>query len=134
MNVSDASNSGAPGAKPVLLEAVNLTLRTIERRARVYRNVAVGFSLTVLGVALAALVLRRWGVLAGWAVLPLFVPGFFFLDGRIVRGWRDRVFLMRDQRGLKLTQLEETLTAFRYLPAATLRSMLAMLGPDKQDT
>jgi hypothetical protein len=134
MAMSERGDSGAPAEKPVLLEAVNLTLQTIERRARVYRNLVVGFSLTALGLAVAAVVLRRWVLLAGLVALPLLVAGFLFLDGRIVRGWRERVFLMRDQRGLKVAQLGETLTAFRYLPAGTLCSMLAMLISEKRNT
>jgi hypothetical protein len=134
MPKSEERNSGATGETPVLLEAIHLTVETIRRRARVYRNLAVGFSLTAIAIGAAAIILRRWVVLTGLAVLPLAVVGFLLLDGWIVRRWRDQVFLMRDRRGLKIAQLQETMAAFGHLPAGTLRSMLAMLGSEHPKT
>jgi hypothetical protein len=117
--------------QPVLLAAINLTLRTMERRLRWYRNLVVCFSLTFLISLILALVFRKWLVLTGWLALPLFVACFLYLDARTLRAWRDRVLEMRDQRGLDVAQLEQTLKALRHIPEATLRSLFAMVRSDK---
>jgi hypothetical protein len=44
------TNANSPKVeKPVLLEAINFTFRTIEQRARQYRNLLVAVSLTGAG-------------------------------------------------------------------------------------
>lgn len=120
-----------PPELPVLLESLNVTLRTMERRLRLYRNLVICVSLAMFGSLIIALVFRKWMVLSGWLVIPLFVGGFFYLDSRAVRTWRDRVLAMRDERGLDVAQLERTLTAMRYIPDSTRRSMFAMLSSEK---
>src|SRR5258705_9410853 len=49
--------------KPALVEAIDFTLRTIETRARLYRNVLVAVALVSVGSVLASLI--------GWRVWPL---------------------------------------------------------------
>lgn len=122
----------SPGAKssaqePVLLEAINLTMRTVEERTRRYRNLVIAVSITVFATSTAVVVLRRWFMWAGFAVLPLYVLVFLHFDARTVTFWHDRVLQMRDEQGLDLAQLHQTLSGFRHLPQATLRSMLATL-------
>ena len=74
--------------QPVLLEAINLTLRTIERRAWMYRNLVIAVSLTMIAPVLVAVLLRRWMALLGVLALPIHVRGYLFLDSRIPIGWR----------------------------------------------
>jgi len=111
----------------VLLEAVNLTLRTMERRTRYYRNLVIGVSLTILGSLTLALAFHAWRILVGWLGAPLGVTGFLYLDVQQLRGWRDQVLAMRDERGLNVAKLQLTLRALRYIPERTLRSMFATL-------
>ncbi|HEY0790669.1 MAG TPA: hypothetical protein VGD78_06350 [Chthoniobacterales bacterium] len=120
--------------RPALLEAIDTTLRTIESRTRLYRNLVVLVSLTALGLPMMALLLHQWTFLIGLLALPAYVGAFLVLDGRVVRAWRDEICRLRNQRELNVAQLKETLTAFRYIPAATLREMLAMLSPEKPRT
>ena len=120
-----------PPELPVLLESLNVTLRTMERRLRLYRNLVFCVSVTMFGSLIIALVFRRWMVLSGWLVIPLFVGCFFYLDSRTVRTWRDRVLAMRDERGLDIAQLEQTLATMRYIPEATRHSMFALLSSEK---
>jgi len=87
----------------------------------------VGVSLTLLGSLTLALVFRKWILLGGWLAPPLLVGCFLYLDARTVRAWRDRILEMRDQRGLDVAQLGQTLKAVRCLPEATLRAMFATL-------
>jgi hypothetical protein len=129
-----APSSSKPPELPVLLESLNLTLRTLERRLRWYRNLVICVSLTLLGSLILALVFRKWILLGGWLALPLFVGCFFHLDARTVRTWRDRILEMRDQRGLDVAALEQTLTALRHIPEATRRSMFTMLNSEKPKT
>jgi len=127
MSTPDPSATSASAEQPVLLEAINLTFRTIERRLRLYRNLVIAVSITGLGSIVVAVILRRWVVLSGELTLPLYFAGFLVLDKRIVTAWRRGVFRMRDERGLSVAQLTQALTGFPHLPQATLRSMLALL-------
>lgn len=120
--------------KPVLVEAINLTYRTMERRTRLYRNLVVCVSLTLFGSLVLALIFRKWVVLTGWLATPLFVGCFYHLDTRTIRAWRDGVLALRDKRGLDVMQLEQTLAAMRYIPAATLRSMFITLNIEEPET
>jgi hypothetical protein len=132
MSTPNPSVTSASAEKPVLLEAINFTFRTVERRLRLYRNLAVAVSLTGLGSVIVAVILRRWVVLVGELALPMYFAGFLFLDRRIVMAWHRGVLQMRDERELSVAQLTQTLTGFRHLPQATLRSMLAVLTSEKQ--
>src|SRR5215469_1389530 len=96
---------------PVLVESLNVTLRTMERRLRLYRNLVICVSLAMFGSLIIALVFRKWMVLSGWLAIPLFVGYFFYLDSRTVRVWRDQVLAMQKERGLDIAQLERSLTA-----------------------
>jgi len=132
-----AQNPGATAAaaeKPVLLEAINLTFRTMERRSRHYRNLVIAVSLTAMASVILAVIFRRWVVLSTGFALPLYVGGFLFLDHRLVTTWRRRVLHMRDKRGLSLAQLAQILSGLRHLPQASLRSMLAALASERART
>lgn len=131
MSTPDPVATRATEEKPVLLEAINLTLRTIERRAWQYRNLVIAVSLTTFVPVILAVLLRRWVVLVGWLALPFYVSGFVLLDQQVVKTWRRGVLQMRAERGLSVTQLEQTLMGFRHLPQATLRSMLAVLTSEE---
>lgn len=129
--MATSAGTSKPLEKPVLLEAINFTFRTVEQRTRHYRNLVIAVSLTGLGSIIIAVILRKWIVLAGELALPLYFAGFLFLDRRILMAWRRDIFKMRDEHGLSITQLKQTLTSLRHLPQETLRSMLAMLNSDK---
>jgi hypothetical protein len=54
-----------PTEKPVLADAIDMTLRTIEDRTKLYRNLIVAVSLvSMVSIVLAAL-FREWLLLAG---------------------------------------------------------------------
>ena len=134
MSTLNPRATSATAKAPVLLEAINLTLRAMEQRTRCYRNLVVGVSLTLLGSLTLALVFRKWILLGGWLAPPLLVGCFLYLDARTVRAWRDRILEMRDQRGLDVAALEQTLTVLRHIPEATLRSMFTILNSEKPKT
>src|ERR1035441_7877967 len=109
-----------PVEQPVLLEAINLTFRTMERRARLYRNLVVAVSLTMIASVVVGIILRRWVVLLGMLALPIYVRGYLSLDNRLVMGWRRDVLRMQDTRGLNVAQLTQTLAGLKNLPQEAL--------------
>jgi hypothetical protein len=123
---SGAASSAAE--KPVLLEAINLTFRTMERRTRLFRNLVVCVSLTLLGSLVFAVVFRKWIFLFGLLAPPFYVGCFVYIDGRTLRAWRSRVLAMRNERGLEVEQLKKLLSDLRHIPTATLQSMFATLN------
>ena len=131
MSRQSPSTAGSTGEKPVLLEAINLTFRTMERRTRLYRNLVVCVSLTLLGSLVLAVVFRKLIFLLGFLAPPLYVGCFVYVDGRTLRAWRDRVLTMRTERSLEVEQLKKLLSDLRHIPAATLQSMFATLKPEE---
>jgi hypothetical protein len=123
---SGAASSAAE--KPVLLEAINLTFRTMERRTRLYRNLVICVSLTLLGSLALAVVFRKWIILLGLLAPPFYVGCFVYVDSRTLRAWRDRVLAMQNERSLEVEQLKKLLSDLRHIPAATLQSMFATLN------
>jgi hypothetical protein len=122
----------SPVEKPVLLEAINCTFRTLEQRTRQYRNLVIAVSLTGVGSIILAVILRRWIMLVGELALPLYFVCFLFFDKQVLIKWRLGVFKMRDEQGLSIAQLTQTLMSLQHLPQSTLRSMLAMLTSTNQ--
>jgi hypothetical protein len=51
--------------KPVLLDAIEITIRRVEDRARLYRNLVVTASVVSILSILLALLLRQWVALVG---------------------------------------------------------------------
>ncbi len=115
----------------MLLEAINLTLQTIECRARLYRNLLVAVSLvSVTSVLTAVLCWRGWPVAGLILVVPL-AGGFLLHDTRRVRWWLEEILHMRRQRGLDTALFLETIGQFKHVPSRSLRGMLLLLAPDE---
>jgi hypothetical protein len=131
--VTTANADKPPPEKPVVLEAINFTFQTIERRRQQYRCLVIATSLTGLASLIMAVVMRRWIFLTGELALPLYFVIFLYFDHRAVMSWQRGICEMRDKQELKIAQLVKILTNRPHLPPATLRSMLAMLDSnDKQ--
>lgn len=108
-------------------DAMDLTTRTIDRRAFHYRNL-------VVLLVLVAVVCVVWAAIA-WSGLPLLgllmvLPlcgGFLVLDCYLVNRWRERVLRMWTEEELDLENFAQCIAAIRMLPLGTLRAMLATL-------
>src|SRR5690349_2787902 len=106
---------------------IELTMRTIERRARYYRN-------QVIAVALLILVDAGWA-LAARSVLPLLailllVPicGLFLgADHRALNDWRSALLEAWSRRDLDFTAFRDAIRAHPALPPDTAEAMLATL-------
>jgi len=117
--------------KPVLLEAINLTLQTIECRARLYRNLLVAVSVvSVVSILTAVLCWRGWPVAGLILAVPL-AGGFLLHDTRRVRRWFEEILQMRRERGLDAALFLETIGRFKHVPSRSLQGMLLMLAPDE---
>jgi hypothetical protein len=128
---SDTCNSVLPSETPVLLEAINLTLRAFEDRARLYRNVVVAVSLVSVASLLTALVWWRAWPLAGLILAVPIAGVFLFLDDCRVLRWQGEILRLCQTRGLDTTQFVDTISQFKHLPRNSLQGMLLALSTAK---
>jgi len=114
-------------------EVVRLTTGTIDIRARRYRNLVILFViLTVTCVAWAA-IRKSWRPAV---CLFFFVPAcavFFYLDGRLITKWQEKVLGAWVEGNLDLAILRDTLNSVRALPRRMLQGMLDNLPPKDVD-
>src|SRR5580704_4090640 len=116
-----AGKPNQPTNRPVLLDAIDITIRTIEDRARLYRNLVVAVSaVSVLSIILSVL-FRQWLALTGLVLLVPLTGGFLFFDSRLVRRWRGGIVEMMVLRGLDSVTFRNTISGFRHLPANALK-------------
>jgi hypothetical protein len=91
-----------------LLDAVDIMIRAIEDRVRLYRNLVVAVStLSVLSILLSAL-FRQWLALTGLLLLVPLTGGFLFLDSRLVRQLRAGIVEMARLRSLDRASVSRT--------------------------
>ena len=121
-----------PIEKPVLLDAIDLTLRAIERRRRLYRNLVLCVTTVSLASVLSAALLRQWMALSGFIFLVPLTGGFLMLDNRLFRRWRSEILEMARLRGLDVAMFIKTILTFRQLPPHSLQAMLAGLPASSQ--
>jgi hypothetical protein len=125
----EARETAAEG--PVLRVAVHETLRAIEGRGRLYRNLVVALVITALGSVAAAAVLGSWLPLAGLLAIVPETGAYLAADVHAVIVWRRSLLEMQRTRGLDVAELGRTLLLQRHLPQPTVAGMLADLsGPD----
>jgi hypothetical protein len=108
-------------------EAVEATQRTIERRARLYRNLVVLVLVLGVGAPLVALLSERWMPLVGLIAIPLSVSAYLILDTLEVRRWKRRVDDFCRQRAISTEEFILAAQNIRHLPSATLHGMLIVL-------
>ena len=113
--------------KPVLLDAFNTTLRAIEGRARLYRNLVVTVSLVSVLSILFAVFFRQWLALAGLMILVPLTGAYLLLDSRLLRLWRAGIVEMVRLRDLDVTTFAKIIAGFRHVPPNSLRVMISTL-------
>src|SRR5260370_31655590 len=106
---------GMPASEPkqtterrVLLDAIDITLRATEERARLYRNLVVAVS----AVSVLAVFFRHWLALAGLIILVPLTGAYLVLDSRLLRLWRAGIVEMLRLRGLDVTAFSKTISGF----------------------
>ena len=129
-----ANKTNQPTNRPVLLDAIDITVRTIEGRARLYRNLVVAVSaVSVLSILLAVL-FRQWLALTGLVLLVPLTGGFLFFDSRLVRRWRAAIVEMGRFRSLDRATFLKTISGFRHLPPNALKAMLSTIPPSGEES
>jgi len=113
--------------KPALLDAIDATLQTLERRAKHYRNLVVAVSLAMLVSIGTALFTWHALPLLGLASAVPLVAAFAYADARLVNRWIAAVHDLRDVRALDVDHFATTVRQLKYLPQAPLRAMLDAL-------
>ena len=120
--------------RPVLLDAIDITVRTIEGRVRLYRNLVVAVSAVSVPSILLAVLFRQWLALTGLVLLVPLTGGFLFFDSRLVRRWRAGIVEMARLRSLDRAKFLKTISGFRHLPPNTLKSMLSTIPPSGEES
>ena len=116
-----------PAEKPVLSDAIDVTIRAIEDRARCYRNLVVAMSAVLVLSVFSAVFFGQWMAFAGLALLAPLTGGFLFLDSRRVRRWRAEILGRMFTRELEVAIFRKTISVLRSLPAGSLQAMLSTL-------
>jgi hypothetical protein len=126
-----AGKPNQPTSGPVLLAAIDITVRAIEDRARLYRNLVMAVSAVSLGSILLAVLFRQWLALTGLVLLVPLTGGFLFFDSRLVRRWRAGIVEMMGLRGLDSATFLKTISGFHHLPPNALKAMLETIPPGR---
>jgi hypothetical protein len=126
-----AGKSNQATSKPVLLDAIDSTVRTIENRARLYRNLVVAISAVPVLSIFFLVLFRHWIALAGLVILVPLTGAFLFFDSRLVRRWRAGIVEMARFRDLDEGNFVKTISAFRHLPPNALKAMLLTIPSEE---
>lgn len=112
--------------------AIDRTTRTIERRARYFRNQVI--TVVVVGLLSLAWALagRSLAPLLGIALLLPVCGLFFFADHRVLDAWRAELLDDWVRRDLELAAFRQAIRANPALPKETTEGMLATL-PSAED-
>jgi hypothetical protein len=116
-----------PTSRPVLLEAIEVTISTFRNRAKLYRNLVMTVTaITAISILLTVLT-RQLLVLVGLFLLVPLTGRYLFLDTQLVRRWVSTIIEMTRVRGLDAVTFAKTISGFRQLPPRALGAMLAMI-------
>lgn len=113
--------------EPVIIEALNLTVRTIEARARRYRKLVIAIiSLALLSVLLSLLT-HQWIYLSALVSAAPMIGGFFIADNRTVRHWLAEILNLCRVHHLDLELFLKAAAGIPLPLTRTLRDMLALV-------
>ena len=116
----------------MLVDAIDITLRAIQHRTKLYRNLVACVGGVSLASLLLAAVLHQWRVLSGLIILVPLTGGFLFRDSRLVCRWRNGILEMARSRGLDVAMFRKTISGFRQLPPHSLQAMLSNMSTNSQ--
>jgi hypothetical protein len=111
-------------------EGIDLTLRTIEGRACLYRNLLVVVSALLVGSAVGGVVLRSWWPLVGVMLVAPATGTYFALDTRQVHWWTVQILGLWRAKRMSLAAFSSNVLAFPSIPKETVRAMIATLPVD----
>jgi hypothetical protein len=108
-----------------MTEALNLTLRTIEKRMRNYRNLVIAVTALALLSFMCLALFRRLFFLYGFILLVPLVGGFFVIDTRTVRRWRSQILDKSRTGELDLELFLKTAGQLQRFSPSALQNMLS---------
>jgi hypothetical protein len=108
-------------------EAIDLTLRTIERRARLYRNLVAGVVAMPMGSLVSALCFRSWWPLLGVCLLVPATGIYLAVDSWQVRRWAQGILDLRRTKGLDVESFSSIVLTHPWIPKRTVGGMLERL-------
>jgi hypothetical protein len=112
---------------PAYRDAIDYTTKTIETRARYFRNLIVAVVTLTLISILWAVVTRTISPLAGILLVVPVCGLFFFLDAKLLDAWRSQLLEAWIEKGIDFRALREAVTGVPMLPKGTVQGMLATL-------
>ena len=112
--------------------AIDQTTKAIDDRARSYRNLIVTVSALIVGSIGWAAVTRTFSPLIGLVLLFPICGFFFVLDGKLLNGWRSRLFEAWIKKDIDFRAFCDAVNVIPKLPKATVEAMLSTL-PRSQD-
>jgi len=124
---------GQSTEKPVLVEALDLTFRTIEKRTKLYRTLVIVVAAITVTSITCSILYQRWLFFAGLILLVPLVGGFSIIDSRCVRHWRTQILNMSRARNLDLQLYIKTASELRKISPRILQDMLTTI-PSSQRT
>jgi hypothetical protein len=128
-----ANEPQEPTSRPALLDAIDSTVRIIEDRARLYRNLVMAVSTVSVLSILMAILFRQWIAFSGLVLLVPLTGGFLILDSCLVRRWRTGIIEMKRVRSLDVVVFQKTVSGFRHFPPNSLKAMLSTLPVTREE-
>jgi hypothetical protein len=108
-------------------DALEITLRTVERRAWLYRKTAAIIAISFVLVIASVAVFRSWLPLMALIPIVEVVAAFLVLDNRHVYHWRQSILHLCAEDRLNIASFTKLVCANPMIPQQTIHAMLASL-------
>ena len=109
--------------------AIDLTTKTIDKRAKYFRNLIMTFIFIIAGSILLVIITKQYYVSF---ILLFLIPTcglFFFYDNKLINQWRSQLFQSWIKKEVDIKNFCEAVNSISILPKQTLKGMLATLPP-----
>ena len=107
--------------------AISLTIKTIERRAKYYRNLIIAVLLVLFCTLVWAIISGRFATLAVCVFLFPLGHGYFLADALLLHSWRKRLLRAWIEQDFNLQLFGRAMSELPQLPQNTLQAMLDSL-------
>ena len=119
----------------MLNNAIELTKKTLQKRALYYRNLVIIVSLLLVITPISALISLSWQPLIAWLFIPLSYTLFLYTEQKKLADWQLTILTYWQEEQLKLHFLAQSLLHLPIFPENTIQSMVALLPqPKESDT
>lgn len=122
-----SSNAAGGRQRSTYQVAIDATQRTIDARARAYRNLVIAVTLTLITPIVIALITWSWLPLLGLGLIFPLYDVFAVSDGQLVLAWQRHVLSLWTDQQLDFAPLRDALRGVPRMPTRTLDGMLTTL-------